>query len=1098
MQRIEDFVTPFIKSQFPEFYRDEGPDFIKFVEAYYKFLQSQNRELYYSRNILEFRDIDQTLDRFLVYFKEKYLKNIQFDFQTSEKQLVKLSSELYKNKGTEKGIELFFKLVYNEIPNIYYPATDLLRLSDGIVSLPQYLEISRKPRSKTYVGKNITGLTSNAKAFVTEIFTKRVNGKFVDILLLSNVVGDFVTGELITDDGTTQGVPSVVGSLRDILVSKGGSGFTVGQEVLVTGITGVGARAIVTEVQDSQGLIVFQFEQNPFGYQDANTNLAYAVPVSLVTNKILTVNSVNGQFYIGDTLAKRVATLIYSVDSGAAPSEGEFIETYHANSSINTLARVFEINTTSTTIKATLLYGNLASQSTVSVKGNTGVLSISSAVVNTTSGTITAVNGSNVEVSLLTEAGGDLIVNTTVYAEKTRAFANIASIALSEVQENASFNLAKVVDKVIARVSNDYIYGVNDFGLNYSNVVLTGVNNDVTNTGLTLGVSLANPGTGYVTPGAFALISNVEYTTHPRLLLTPGQYGSFVNQIVDTPGGPEITNSYIVESITRGSGFPRDVSGAVITLQPASDQNYVNAVTISDGGTGYDNTDVVIFTGSDLSYLANSVGFSIGPDFTAAQGTINTYSNGTIESVTITEQGEGYFFIPTVEVVNSTFGTSSGTGANLVAEMVFTGNLQVTDGTLEPLTSSGNVTFGWVGATANIATGLFEFVETTSARELLLNPGKVANDSAVSFDLILGKSNTSTILQSNILSNTSIVNTSQYQVTTTRKFPYPFAPLNAGYSVTSYMFYRSFLTTALPNISNNSNYVTIDGVHTYLLPPTGGSINNIFDESNTVAGRVASKGVFAIHGGVVDTGFLFVPSSLPGAAPSFDYTIRPELIALHGVNNASTSNNTLIGNVFVSSANSPAGFGLFFTEGRKKYTIRQNLPVSASVSSPFLNIGNEIFNSSINVTPFVTLSTNTLNVTPPISSGSITVNVYTHATEDYINKVGATGRIANVTWFLTGFTANVSGSDWEATSGYVNVNSNGFATFTVTPIYGQNTSDFTSENYTLRVFYSWPVGVGSNATSATANSTIILTNAEGVPPPSPPPSPPGSKFGGSF
>ena len=73
MKNIEDNISIFIKNQFPEFYREQGNNFIEFVTEYYRWAQQSNNDLFYSRNLLEYRDIDKTIDQFLVHFKEKYV-----------------------------------------------------------------------------------------------------------------------------------------------------------------------------------------------------------------------------------------------------------------------------------------------------------------------------------------------------------------------------------------------------------------------------------------------------------------------------------------------------------------------------------------------------------------------------------------------------------------------------------------------------------------------------------------------------------------------------------------------------------------------------------------------------------------------------------------------------------------------------------------------------------------------------------------------------------------------------------------------------------------------------------------------------------------
>ena len=63
MRNIEDNISIFVQNQFPAFYQEEGPNFIAFVKEYYKYLQDTNNPLYYSRNLIEYRDVDKTLDQ---------------------------------------------------------------------------------------------------------------------------------------------------------------------------------------------------------------------------------------------------------------------------------------------------------------------------------------------------------------------------------------------------------------------------------------------------------------------------------------------------------------------------------------------------------------------------------------------------------------------------------------------------------------------------------------------------------------------------------------------------------------------------------------------------------------------------------------------------------------------------------------------------------------------------------------------------------------------------------------------------------------------------------------------------------------------------
>ena len=66
---INDKISIFVKDQFPQFYKEDGVMFQKFVEAYYEYLEQTGKSLDYSRNLIEYQDIDYTTAEFLDQFK---------------------------------------------------------------------------------------------------------------------------------------------------------------------------------------------------------------------------------------------------------------------------------------------------------------------------------------------------------------------------------------------------------------------------------------------------------------------------------------------------------------------------------------------------------------------------------------------------------------------------------------------------------------------------------------------------------------------------------------------------------------------------------------------------------------------------------------------------------------------------------------------------------------------------------------------------------------------------------------------------------------------------------------------------------------------
>ena len=109
MSYLKNNVSTFIKTQFPAYYREEGDVLVEFVTDYYRWLESPNNAVYHTRRIPGYLDIDETAEEYLVYFKETYLKGIQFEVTTNIRQLIKHSLDIYRSKGTERSIDLLFR-----------------------------------------------------------------------------------------------------------------------------------------------------------------------------------------------------------------------------------------------------------------------------------------------------------------------------------------------------------------------------------------------------------------------------------------------------------------------------------------------------------------------------------------------------------------------------------------------------------------------------------------------------------------------------------------------------------------------------------------------------------------------------------------------------------------------------------------------------------------------------------------------------------------------------------------------------------------------------------------------------------------------------
>ena len=113
-----------VRSQLPEFIREDYPTFVAFVEAYYDYLKTQGVDL---SNI---RDIDVTLEDFIVQFKKELAYNLPLVVE-DERFLLSHIRDQYLSKGSAASYKLLFKLLYGKQVELTYPNQSMLRASDG-------------------------------------------------------------------------------------------------------------------------------------------------------------------------------------------------------------------------------------------------------------------------------------------------------------------------------------------------------------------------------------------------------------------------------------------------------------------------------------------------------------------------------------------------------------------------------------------------------------------------------------------------------------------------------------------------------------------------------------------------------------------------------------------------------------------------------------------------------------------------------------------------------------------------------------------------------------------------------------------------------
>jgi len=206
-----------IAQQLPEFIRDNVnyDNFVLFLEAYYEWLETQyaanaNSTIvsttsqgitYGSKNILNYVDVDETLDEFVQYFINDFLPYVPAEISTDKRKLLKISKQFYQSKGTEKSYKFLFRVLYDSSAEIFNTNDVILRASDGKWLVPKLLKIDSTEHTEEMhmhwldtVGFKIFGETSKSYAVIDFV---KITDTTTEIYI-SNIERQFEAGENIT------------------------------------------------------------------------------------------------------------------------------------------------------------------------------------------------------------------------------------------------------------------------------------------------------------------------------------------------------------------------------------------------------------------------------------------------------------------------------------------------------------------------------------------------------------------------------------------------------------------------------------------------------------------------------------------------------------------------------------------------------------------------------------------------------------------------------------------------------------------------------------------------------------------------------------
>jgi len=246
-----------IDSQFPGFIREEGPQFVAFMKAYFEYMEQSGNATEAIRSLRENNDIDRTVDSFVEYFRKEFMINIPSDVLADKRMLAKHIREFYRTRGSQESYRFLFRALYNQEIEFYYPGDDILRASDGRWVKETKLRVGEpfNVNPETFGGRNIRGVDSGAKAVVQRVSSTLSSGIKIYEITVQNLYGNFVDGERVVDAfGNYVTVNAQIGSLIDFTVVDGGAGHNIGDQIEISGAGSTqSALGIVVSTKNSGG-----------------------------------------------------------------------------------------------------------------------------------------------------------------------------------------------------------------------------------------------------------------------------------------------------------------------------------------------------------------------------------------------------------------------------------------------------------------------------------------------------------------------------------------------------------------------------------------------------------------------------------------------------------------------------------------------------------------------------------------------------------------------------------------------------------------------------------------------------------------------------
>ena len=279
-----------LKDQLPDFVLENYETFIQFVEAYYEWSEQHGNPRAEGVRLSTYKDVDDTLDLFLEYFRNTYIKDFPYKLAdgTNEKTLIKNVGYMYRSKGSKASFDLLFRVLFDTTIEIDYPKDRILKLSASTFDDRQFIRVApvfsideaKSIENSILVQRSPFTRDIVATALIDRVDYVHEGGFDFFSLAVQDISGTFTTENFVDviTSGTTAAAYSVpvLPTLNSLRINSGGTGYELGDEVDVYDLYGNRIlNAAINNVGPIGDIRGFEFKQN-FGIYRSDQSLGFS------------------------------------------------------------------------------------------------------------------------------------------------------------------------------------------------------------------------------------------------------------------------------------------------------------------------------------------------------------------------------------------------------------------------------------------------------------------------------------------------------------------------------------------------------------------------------------------------------------------------------------------------------------------------------------------------------------------------------------------------------------------------------------------------------------------------------------------------------